>query len=282
MPLSISILASSSSGNCSVVRSAGGAMLIDCGIGPRVVAARLTQHGIDVDALSAIMLTHLDSDHFNINWVETIVRRSILVYCPADRVSELVARVDRPGFERSLLPFDHRPFSPFAPLHCQAIRLPHDQHGSHGFTIEDGEDCRLAYATDLGRAIPQLIERFAGAGVLAIECNYDPRMQLGSGRPTVLQRRIMGGRGHLSNEQSFWAVQNILNRSEKIGHALPSHVVLLHRSRQCNCPNLVRNVFSADDRLKERLVLAEPDRPTGWLHAEARPMPWRQMVLPWG
>jgi hypothetical protein len=41
--------------------------------------------------------------------------------------------------------------------------------------------------------------------------------------------------------------------------------VLLHRSRQCNCPHLLRRLFAREPRLATRLVLAEQHERTEWL-----------------
>jgi phosphoribosyl 1,2-cyclic phosphodiesterase len=112
-----------------------------------------------------------------------------------------------------------------------------------------------------------LIDRLCGCDLLAIESNYDPQLQRTSGRPWFLQQRIMGGRGHLSNEQALAAVCGVLDRCQRHGHALPRHIVLLHRSQQCNCPKLVREIFTRDERIASRLVLAEPYERTPWLAA---------------
>jgi hypothetical protein len=98
-------------------------------------------------------------------------------------------------------------------------------------------------------------------------------MQLDSARPWFLKNRIMGGRGHLSNEQALDAVRAILDRSEQQQSRLPRHIVLLHRSRQCNCPKRLRDLFSADPRIIGRLTLAEQFEPTGWLRVHPRLMP---------
>jgi phosphoribosyl 1,2-cyclic phosphodiesterase len=266
MSLSLSILASGSSGNCAVVRCGGGVMLIDCGIGPRTTAARLRQLGIRGTDLLAICLTHLDSDHFNARWIGPIVKHRIAVWCHAQRAAELARRVDDQAFSALIQPFNGEPFSPLWGMSCEAIRLPHDNCGSHGFVVE-GHGARVGWATDLGRVEEALIARFCGLNILAIESNYDPQMQQESGRPIFLQRRIMGGAGHLSNQQAFAAVRAILDRCERGGTELPDHIVLLHRSRQCNCPRLVRRLFGQDGRIAGRLTLAEQDAPTPWLAA---------------
>ena len=74
MSVEICVLASGSMGNSTVVRSAGGVILIDAGLGPRTTAQRLEGTGLRVADVSAICLTHLDRDHFNLNWTATLVR----------------------------------------------------------------------------------------------------------------------------------------------------------------------------------------------------------------
>lgn len=274
MSLELCILASGSSGNCSVLRTPAGVMLIDIGIGPRAILSRLAGTGVSLNDIRAICLTHLDSDHFKPSWLKVIGKQDIDLYCHKDRV-RTVFKHDRrhreytPLFSQWLQGFDTGAFEPLPGVRFEPIALSHDEEGSHGFVI-DGFGSRIGYATDLGHVPDELIERFCGLDVLAIECNYDPDMQRTSGRPWYLQQRIMGGRGHLSNEQCFEAVQRILDRCEAEGSPLPRHVVLLHRSRQCNCPDLVRRLFHRDERLVDRLTLAEQYQRTAWLAAGPR------------
>ncbi len=280
MSLSLSILASGSSGNCSVLRSPSGAILIDCGIGPRTAASRMKNLDLTVENISAICLTHLDSDHFSQSWLRRIIQAGIAVYCHQSRAQEL-ANLSGKGAEFSHLikTFNGHPFAPIEGLNLTPIPLDHDELGSHGFLIES-QNSRVGYATDLGRVSEHLIRTFCGVDLLAIESNYDPDMQLASDRPWFLKRRIMGGRGHLSNQQALEIVQKILDHSHQRKRILPKHIVLLHRSRQCNCPNLVRELFSSDPRIAERLVLAEQDRATEWLSAHERPA-FSQLELQW-
>ncbi len=144
--------------------------------------------------------------------------------------------------------------------------------GSHGFVLEHA-GCRLGYATDLGSVPPGLFDLFDDLDILALESNYDPQMQMASPRPWVLKQRIMGDAGHLSNQQSYAAVRHILNRAERKGSPPPSHIVLLHRSRQCNCPDLLRRLFAQDSRIAARMILAEQDQPTGWIRPGRRSAP---------
>jgi phosphoribosyl 1,2-cyclic phosphodiesterase len=127
----------------------------------------------------------------------------------------------------------------------------------------DTPDGSLGFATDLGRVPQSLIDAFRDVDVLAIESNYDPPMQRRSARPAMLKRRIMGGAGHLSNEQSFDAVRAIVAAST----APPRHIVLLHLSRQCNAPDIVRAMYFIEPALAERVCITNQYQPTGWLAA---------------
>jgi phosphoribosyl 1,2-cyclic phosphodiesterase len=287
--MEICVLASGSGGNCAVVRTPRGVMLIDAGIGPRTTAARLKGTGVSLADVSAICLTHLDGDHFRATWAPPIVERGIRVFCHAERIYDLfgIVRQAIPGpaaadlhkaFFPLIEPFDEV-FEPLPEVLASAVPLSHDAEGSHGFVLAAG-GARIGYATDLGNVPARLVDAFDALDVLAIECNYDPQMQRASGRPLLLQRRITGGRGHLSNQQAFDAVGAMFERCRQRRQALPAHVVLLHRSRQCNCPKLVRQLFTRDPRIAPRLTLAEQFHRTEWLGlTERTPVPGEQLLL---
>lgn len=285
MSLELCILASGSTGNASVLRTPAGVVLIDCGIGPRTTAQRLAGTGVRVADVRAICLTHLDRDHFNPTWLATVIRQRARVFCHADRADEVrrTAPVDLlDALDALLTPFDAAPFEPLPGVAFDPIHLAHDRAGSHGFVVE-GFGQRLGYATDLGHVPAHLLDRLRDLDLLAIESNYDPAMQENSGRPYFLKGRITGGRGHLSNEQALAAVRLVLDRAQATGGGLPDHVVLLHRSRQCNCPTLVRRLFCRDRRIAPRLTLAEPYTRTEWLRRRTlAPATGEQLMLAFG
>src|SRR5690348_11619671 len=95
MAVELCVLASGSGGNCTILRTPTGVMLIDAGIGPRVTATRMNGTGVRVSDVSAICLTHLDRDHFGLSWVNTILRHDIHVFCHASRVADMSKTVFR-------------------------------------------------------------------------------------------------------------------------------------------------------------------------------------------
>lgn len=259
------VLGSGSGGNSSVVSYNGSAMLIDAGFGPVTIARRLQQAGLRIDDVSAICLTHLDQDHFRPTLVPMLRGFGVRVYLHRWHAEHLAAiEGAQELFDAGLVfTFENEPFEPVKGVAVQAVRLAHDSKGTSGFHLSAGRG-RIVYATDLGHVPDELIQRMVGVDVLAIECNYDPPMQLRSNRPLFLKRRIMGHAGHLSNEQAFEAVRRAVDLSPA---GPPRHVILLHRSQQCNDPAIVRDIFARDQRFADRVTLTEQRRRSRWFDA---------------
>ena len=273
MSLELCILASGSAGNASIIRSPAGVLLIDAGIGPRTLAKRLDGTGVHLADIAALCLTHLDADHFSPRWVMTLRQLNIPVYCHAKKVDDLTA--GSPDLVPLLRPFEAAAFSPIDGLTCDPIHLPHDHLGSHAFVV-DGFGYRIGYATDLGRIPPYFFDRFRDLDCIALESNYYPKMQADSPRPWFLKRRITGGHGHLSSLQAFAAIGIILDRARR----MPDHVVLLHRSQECNCPDLLSRLFSSDRRIAPRLMLAQQHERSPWLgRMDRRPNAGEQLTF---
>ena len=267
MTLSFCVLGSGSAGNCTLVSlhgpGEGRHMLIDAGLSPRRTAHRLGPLGIGLDQVSDVLLTHIDADHFHPGWVEQrtwrFTWRTHRRHLDGARMAGLPL-----GF---IEPFDER-FEPGPGTSVETMLLPHDQLGTVGYVI-DHEGARLGYATDLGRVPPTFLKRFSRLDALAIESNYDLPLQAASDRPAALKSRIMGGLGHLSNEQSLEAVLRIAGVCDL------RHIVLLHLSRHCNDPDLVRRLYARRaPHLLSRLTITNQWAPTPVLAVDGpRPQP---------
>jgi phosphoribosyl 1,2-cyclic phosphodiesterase len=260
MSLSFCVLASGSAGNCTVVRAGERVVLVDAGISPRRVAAGLARLGISPRDVNEILLTHLDWDHLHTGWVSLSRSRALRFHVHRrHRAAALQAGLHGGSIELfdGSIELEGR-------ISVRPVLLPHDETGSVGFVIGHG-DTRLGYATDLGRVPARLHEAFCDLHALAIESNYDAAMQRQSARPEFLKRRIMGGEGHLSNEQCLEAVVQIAARSPL------SHVALLHLSRQCNRAALVRSLYERQaPEVMERLTIASQHAATPMLHVHRR------------
>ncbi len=259
-PVSFCVLGSGSGGNCThlVLRGSGRPrhVLIDCGLSVRATAARLAAVGCAVDDVTDVVLTHLDHDHLSRGWVRRIRKAGIDVHLHRQHRNRAV----RMGITGHTMRLYRERFRIGDGVEVEPVLLAHDDLGAVGFVIEHA-NVRLGFATDLGRVPRTLLDAFVDLDAVAIESNYDPVMQMASPRTARLKRRITGGRGHLSNEESLEAVLAIAKRSRL------AHVVPLHVSRQCNDPRLIERLYAtAAPHLRDRLTIAAQTRPTPVLH----------------
>ncbi len=259
----VCVLGSGSGGNATVLQHAGRALLIDAGLGPRATAQRLAQAGLTLSDLSAICLTHFDTDHFRKTWVRVIVDLGLTLHCHHWHLPDLrKVQNNQLLFEAGLVePFDESPFEVWEGLRVSTVRLQHDRQGTIGYRF-DTRDFAVGLATDLGHAPESLCAHMAGVDVLCIESNYDERMTTTSSRPSWVNRRNLSDSGHLSNDQALAAVQRIAELSP---HGNPRKVVLLHRSSQCNHPTKVRRCFERVPAIARRVTQTDQRRRTRWI-----------------
>lgn len=264
MSLSFCVLASGSSGNCTVLICEGNGqrtcVMIDAGLSPRATARRLKPLGLGLSDLSLALLTHLDKDHLHPGWRKAIKRFNLNLRLHIHERHRRAAW--QAGWSARCVDLFNGSIDLNGCARVKSLMLAHDDLGSVGFVIEHA--CmRLGYATDLGRVPPSMLRHFVDLDALAIESNYDRGMQLASARPAFLKRRIMGGMGHLSNEQALEAVRQI------DGCSRLSHIVLLHLSRHCNDPALVQQLYSTRaPYLVDRLTITNQYRPSPLLRID--------------
>lgn len=251
------ILASGSSGNCSVLVYRDGDQrricLIDAGLSPRKTSLAMADLGLKISDVDAVLLTHLDSDHWHAGWTTGWPRHM-------PRTAQLrlhnshMPRLERRGtLFNPAKPFQ-RAFKLPGDVTVNPVQLSHDEDGVTAFRFAFNPcGSTLGFATDVGYADVKLIDHMFAVDVLAIESNYCPRLQAASDRPDFLKDRIMGGSGHLSNQETAEAVEMI-----EPGH----HVVFLHLSRQCNHPDLVAEHHAGADYA---YTISHQDAPTRWI-----------------
>ena len=110
---------------------------------------------------------------------------------------------------------------------------------------------QVAIATDLGTYNDYTVECLKGMDAILIEANHDVHMLQVGPYPYPLKRRILGDRGHLSNELSGQLLSSIL-------HDNLQAVILGHLSKENNLPelayetvrleiNMADNPYKADD-----------------------------------
>jgi phosphoribosyl 1,2-cyclic phosphodiesterase len=255
--IELRVLASGSRGNAAMLQigDSNRHVMIDAGLSPRRTRHALESGGGSHHTLSDVLLTHGDGDHLHAGWARAVSSWGFTLH-----VHERHAhRVERAGIPRDRVSTFEDGVNLGDGIRVDTALAPHDSHGTSALVLRY-QEASLGWATDLGRVDADLRRFFAAAApsVMAIESNYDPVMQRASDRPAFLIERIMGGAGHLSNEEALDAVEHISTACDL------EHIVLLHRSEQCNCPRVIEALWrTRAPHLADRMSIASQSAPLG-------------------
>ncbi len=229
--LTFTTLASGSSGNAALVSCGSTHILLDAGISARRITTGLKALGVDPSRLTAILVTHEHHDHISGLAVLTKkIRVPIVSSAPTCRqiaykvpfVDDLL-RAQEPGTGIQM-----------GALWVESFQTPHDAAGSVGYSLA-GDGGRMVLCTDLGYVTPQVRQAVQGCDLLVCEANHDEDWVRSGPYPYYLKQRILGDRGHLSNEAgaelAAWGVETGVRT-----------VVLAHLSSENNTPARAREV----------------------------------------
>jgi phosphoribosyl 1,2-cyclic phosphodiesterase len=113
------------------------------------------------------------------------------------------------------------------PFVVEACPTSHDAAEPLAIVVRGLDGTRVGVAYDLGRPTSAVRYLLRGLSAIVLEANHDEVQLRTSGYPPVVQRRIAGSGGHLSNR----AAAQLL---AELHHPGLSIVVLAHLSQQCN------------------------------------------------
>jgi len=218
-------LASGSKGNSIVVGNGTHKILIDAGLSGKATEARLSDIGVGLDEISAILITHEHTDHIRGLRVLAL-KRGIPILAnseTAKAICELLGEVPRFQIFTTGEPFSFNGFE------ITAFSVQHDAADPVAFAVQfDG--VKIGFCTDLGFATTLVRAHLQECDFLYLEANHEPSMVYSSPRPMIYKQRVLGRAGHLSNE----ACGELLGH---VGSARLRHLHLAHLSGECNHPS---------------------------------------------
>jgi phosphoribosyl 1,2-cyclic phosphodiesterase len=271
MGVSLTVLASGSAGNATLVEIDGARLLIDCGLGPADLAGRLNSVGIGWRDLNGVLLTHRHSDHWKPATLRKLAEHRVPVFLHRDYgASAPFAELERQQLVRGFVSL--RPIQIANSWHCLPFRVRHDGGPTFGFRFQShAGEWSFAYAADLGTWDDDIVRALSDVELLALEFNHDAEMLKASDRPAWLIRRVLSEEGHLSNEQAAELLREVLRRSAS---RHPRQLVLLHLSQQCNTAELA---------LAAALLAISESRVATNVHvaAQHKPSPTFQLGVSW-
>jgi phosphoribosyl 1,2-cyclic phosphodiesterase len=235
MAVSVTVLASGSKGNCTLVASSQTRLLIDAGLSCREILRRVHLCGEEFPAIDAVLITHEHSDH--VSGLRVLARKlKVPVYITAatyDAYRQLVrdANGNRVNLERREHYHAGKSFQ-VGDIAVTPFTIPHDAIDPVGFTFcADG--IKVGICTDLGYMPASVRHHLRGCHVLMIESNHDLELLRGGPYPWSVKQRVMSRVGHLSND----ALADFLTTDYDGG---AEFLILAHLSEQNNHPEIAR------------------------------------------
>lgn len=235
----LTILGSGSKGNCAYLETNQTKLLIDAGLSARQIQLRLDalKPGANLlkeseeGGIQGILLTHEHSDHSGAVGILSS-KYKIPVFCNRLTHDELTLNIKK-KFEHRL--FETGSVFEIGDVRIETFSVPHDAQDPVGFVLNIGA-IRIGIATDLGHITRLVVERLRNTHLLLLEANHDVQMlQDNPHRPWHLKQRVLSRHGHLSNEATATAVEQLVSPCLQ-------HLVLTHMSQDCNRPDLALSV----------------------------------------
>ena len=202
--------------------------------------------GQDIDG---ILITHEHADH--IQGLGIMARKyEIPIYATAGTIAAMkdckgLGSVDHGLFHEVK---EDTKFT-IKDLTINPMRISHDAAQPVGYRISYGNR-RVAVCTDLGVYNDYTVECLKGMDALLLEANHDVNMLQVGPYPYYLKQRILGKKGHLSNEAAGKLLSRLLHDDMKA-------IVLGHLSQENNLPELAYETVRVEVNMSDTPYKAE-------------------------
>jgi phosphoribosyl 1,2-cyclic phosphodiesterase len=220
--ITLYVLGSGSRGNCFALESDGAVLLIDAGFSAKEIERRAGLVGLDLAKMIGVALTHEHGDHAC--GAAGLARRLRVPFLTAEGTwGRLAATLDEA--EHRLLGLCST--LDLGPFRIQACPTSHDAAEPLAIVVRDHNGVSVGVAYDFGRPTRAVRYLLRNLSAIVLEANHDEFQLRTSDYPPVVQRRIAGSGGHLSNRAAAELLVDL-------HHPGLSVVVLAHLSERCN------------------------------------------------
>lgn len=236
-------IASGSSGNCTYIGGEHTNFLVDTGISKKRIEEGLKELDVKGEELDGIFITHEHVDH--IQGLGVFSRKyGIPIYATPGTIRGIQNYSGLGKMPEGLLN-EIRADEPFVmkDTMIRPFRISHDANEPTGFRFEE-KGKAVAVATDLGIYDEYIIRNLSNLDAVLLEANHDIHMLEVGGYPYYLKQRVMGNKGHLSNELSGRLLCAILHDNLK-------QVILGHLSKENNYEELAYETVKLEVTLGE-------------------------------
>lgn len=258
--LRVSVLASGSTGNITYVESDQVKLLVDCGFSGKKAIELLSKIDRKPEDLDAILVTHEHSDH--IKGVGILARKYGLdVYANEKTWQAMEPKLGKLNVNQKVH-FSKEKTVTLGDIDISSFGVSHDAIDPQFYTFQK-DNKRFVMLTDTGYVSDRMRGYVKNADAYLFESNHDLSMLRMGRYPWSLKQRILGDKGHLSNEDGALALAEIIGDQTK-------RVYLGHLSKENNVKEIARStvediLIRKETGVNERFHLfdTDPDEPCG-------------------
>ncbi|MDD4706283.1 MAG: MBL fold metallo-hydrolase [Bacilli bacterium] len=215
----VSVLASGSKGNSTLIKTKDYNILIDAGMTLNYLENKLRKNEVLLKDIDYIFITHTHFDH--IAALNNLVKK----YHPTIILTEkMLNDLDfLKEYEYILLLNDDLYIDN---LVIETISTSHDSSDSKAYIITE-KDTSIVILTDTGYLNHKYFTKLKNKNIYIFESNYDHEMLMYGKYPKWLQKRINSDEGHLSNDMASFYLCKLIGPNTK-------KIVLAHLSEENN------------------------------------------------
>ncbi len=229
--MKLCVLGSGSKGNAVLIQAGNTRILIDAGFSTRVMSKRFSSIGVDPRSIEAVVITHEHIDHAK-GAAAGAKKWGWQLYATEGTMGACIGLAE--ADTRSIA---SNGTLEIGDIELRTVMTSHDAEEPIAI-IATGKPTgvRAAIVYDLGTMTEAVARAMERVEILIIESNYDGEMLRNGPYPLMLQRRIAGREGHLSNRAAAIAAASCAHRGL-------AHVVLAHLSEVNNSPRLANDTM---------------------------------------
>ena len=250
--MKVCVLSSGSKGNSCLVETNETKILIDLGTTSTYVINELDKLGIKPEEIEAILITHTHVDH--IHGLKSFIKKYKTKVYVTEKLLGLL--------EEEIGCFDYELYQDkqaiIKDLVVSLIRTSHDAGEQMGFIIKNNTKS-MVYITDTGYINNRYYEQLSNKNLYVLESNHDVLMLKNGPYPYFLQQRVIGDKGHLSNEQASNYLSKFIGKDTKT-------IVLAHLSEKNNTPEkaleTITDKFNENNIKFNNIIIAKQNEPT--------------------
>ena len=222
--MKVSVLASGSKGNSTYIETNNTKVLIDAGMSNLYIEKKLILLGVNPDDINFVFITHTHTDH--IAGLKVFIKKHHpKVFLTLDMYNELKDILNEYEILESEIILND--------LIVDYFKTSHDTD-SVGYIFKNN-DKEIVYVTDTGYINIKNLKKLNNKDLYIFESNHDIEMLMNNPNyPYQIKQRILGDKGHLSNNQCKEYLNKIIGDKTK-------YIVLAHLSEQNNDPSLALN-----------------------------------------